>query len=158
MTIAETVAKIDRKNCIAENTDPTGKKWVVKHINATALYVARPEPDRQDAVIPAEMRGKWTQPSVIQAQIELYLGRAWDKAEAAQAKSDRKAAVTEAPEVATEDLPLVEAQSVDVPTEPDAEAQADADAAIAEMLATEEKVEDARTSESQESLPTESGA
>lgn len=155
MSIEKAVALIDRHKCIAENVDALGKKWEIRHVNATSLYVARPDPDREDAVIPEEMRGKWTKPSDLQIRIDLYLERSWDKAELAKVKADRKvAALAEAKEVTTEDLPLAESKSVDVFTQPSEEAQASEDAAVAEILVSEDN---AGKTDSQESVSSEQG-
>mgnify|MGYP003341423338 CR=1 FL=1 len=91
MSLEEAVQSIDRDYCIAHNTDALGKRWVIKHIKHTTLYVARPENDREDAVIPTEFRGKWTNPQRLQERIDLYLERSWNKAEKAQQKTARKA-------------------------------------------------------------------
>ena len=81
---------LDREVSIEKNVDATGKKWVI-HVNRqNGLCYVRPEPDRSDAVIPDELQGLWTKPSLLQPKIEDYLNRTWDKAEAANAAAERK--------------------------------------------------------------------
>jgi hypothetical protein len=82
------VFNLDRKVNMQENIDPTGKKWEVKKVNISgSLYVAVPNPYREDFVCPKEFAGSWTQPSILQEKITIWLNRQWDKAEAAQQRA-----------------------------------------------------------------------
>ena len=81
---------LDREVAIERNVDATGKKWVI-HVNRqNGLCYVRPEPDRSDAVIPEQMKGLWTKPSLLQPRIESYLNASWDKADAANLAAERK--------------------------------------------------------------------
>ena len=75
---------LDRHTNIANNIDPTGKKWEIFHIKGSALYTARPNPFNEQTKIPGEFEGRWTKHTLLQEQINLYLTRAWDAAEEAQ--------------------------------------------------------------------------
>jgi hypothetical protein len=81
---------LDRKMNMDNNIDPNGRKWNIVHIKGTALYTARPEPYRDDIVFPDEFKGRWTKPTLLDKQIKLYLTRAWNKADEATAKSERR--------------------------------------------------------------------
>ena len=81
----------DRAQREAEQVDALGKKWIVKVQRQNGLCYARPEPDREDAVIPKQMQGQWTKPSLLLEQINLYIKRTWDKAEEVAAANARTA-------------------------------------------------------------------
>ena len=81
----------DRAQKEAEQIDALGKKWVVHVQRQNGLSFARPEPDREDAVIPKEFAGQWTKPSLLIEQIRTYVARTWDKAEEVAAANERKA-------------------------------------------------------------------
>lgn len=81
---------LDREVSIEQNVDATGKKWVIHANRQNGLCYVRPEPDRSDAVIPQELQGLWTKPSLLDPKIKDYLNKSWDKAEAANAKAERK--------------------------------------------------------------------
>ena len=81
---------LDREVSIERNVDATGRKWII-HVNRqNGLCYVRPEPDRSDAVIPEEMKGLWTKPSLLQPRIKSYLKKSWDKADAANLAAERK--------------------------------------------------------------------
>lgn len=82
---------LDRATREAENIDALGKKWNVVVNRQNGLSHARPEPDRADAVIPKELEGKWTKPSLLKKQIQGYVKSTWDIAEKAVEKARRKA-------------------------------------------------------------------
>lgn len=82
---------LDRETNITNNIDAEGKKWEIHFNRGTALCHVRPNPDRSDAVIPTNMAGQWTKPSLLQEEIQRYITSSWDKAEAAKQKADRKA-------------------------------------------------------------------
>ncbi len=75
----------DRQFQTVPNTDATGKDWVIFRQRGTALYFVRPDPDREDAVIPDLVTGRFTKVELAQSAIERYLELNW--AEAAKAKS-----------------------------------------------------------------------
>ena len=83
---------LDRELNIRESVDPRGVKWNIMHIRGTALYEARPHNNKSD--IPDEFIGRWTKPDLLKQQIDLYLNRAWDKAEeeAKRAPANKRAA------------------------------------------------------------------
>lgn len=81
---------LDREVSIQQNVDATGKKWVIHANRQNGLCYVRPEPDRSDAVIPEELQGLWTKPSLLEPKIKDYLARTWDKADAANAAAERK--------------------------------------------------------------------
>lgn len=86
--MSEEAFNLDRKVNVAENIDPTGKKWEIKKVNKTgALYVAVPNPYHADFVCPKSFQGAWTQPSVLQEKISIWLNLQWDKAEKAQQRA-----------------------------------------------------------------------
>ena len=78
---------LDRQMNIENNIDPTGKKWEIFQIKGSALFEARPNPYREDIVIPDEFTGRWTKPTILQDKINLFLNRMWNKAEEAQKKT-----------------------------------------------------------------------
>lgn len=124
MSLEEAKAQIDREHCIANNIDALGKKWIIKHIAHSTLYTVRPDPDREDAQIPKLFQGKYTHPDRAQAKISVHLKNTWDMAEVAQKKAASKG-------------------RVDLTTEgASPEAQAEEDAAVADILGVEETTEE----------------
>jgi len=81
---------LDRELSIEQNVDAEGRKWVIHANKQNGLCYARPDPDRVDAVIPESIKGLWTRPSLLQPLIKDYLNGSWDKADAANAKAERK--------------------------------------------------------------------
>lgn len=84
---------IDRAEREKHSIDALGKKWNIKVNKQNGLCHARPEPDREDAVIPKEFEGQWTKPSLLGEQIKVYVQRSWDHAEKVQQAAERKAIV-----------------------------------------------------------------
>lgn len=82
---------LDRELSIENDVDATGKKWVIHMNRQNGLCYVRPEPDRSDAVIPDELQGLWTKPSLLVPKLKDYLNASWNHAEAAKQKADRKA-------------------------------------------------------------------
>jgi len=81
---------LNRENNIDSLVDATGKKWNI-HVNKqNGLCKARPEPDREDAVIPNEFAGQWTKPSLLKPKIREYVTKTWDQAADADKKAERK--------------------------------------------------------------------
>ena len=81
---------LDREISIEKKVDAEGKKWVI-HVNKqNGLCYLRPEPDRVDAVIPKELQGLWTKPSLLAPKLDIYLNQSWDKADRANAEAERK--------------------------------------------------------------------
>ena len=87
---------LDREVSIEKNVDALGKKWVIHANRSNGLCYVRPEPDRVDAVIPEDMRGLWTKPSLLKNKLDSYLNKSWDQAEAAAQKAERKKAANDA--------------------------------------------------------------
>ena len=81
---------LDREVSIDKLVDAQGRKWKIHANRQNGLCYARPEPDRVDAVIPEEMKGLWTKPSLLKARLDKYLSDSWDKADAANAAAERK--------------------------------------------------------------------
>lgn len=81
---------LDRVQNIEHNVDANGRKWKIHFNRGTSLCKVRPEPDREDAVIPDNMSGNWTKPSLLQEQITKYVTATWDKADDADIKAERK--------------------------------------------------------------------
>lgn len=84
------VFNIDREEKISKNVDATGKKWVIHFNRGTSLCHVRPEPDREDAVIPKILQGRWTKPSLVEPFIKQYVTATWDKADKADKDAERK--------------------------------------------------------------------
>lgn len=80
----------NREHCIANNIDPSGRKWTIKTIRGSHMFCTRPEPDRADAVIPPNCAGKWTSSHLLKEQVERYVKLAWDNAETVATKNRRK--------------------------------------------------------------------
>jgi hypothetical protein len=89
---------LDRHMNVENSIDPTGKKWEIFHIKGSALYEARPNPYNAQTEIPDEFKGRWTKPTLLQEQINLFLSRTWDAAEEAQRKSAANARANDARE------------------------------------------------------------
>jgi hypothetical protein len=81
---------LDRETNIANSVDSTNKKWEIKLQRGTSLCFARPNPDREDAIIPKEIDGRWTKPSLLRDRIKQYVTKSWDIADAANVKAERK--------------------------------------------------------------------
>lgn len=82
---------INREVSIERNVDAEGKRWVIHANRSNGLCYIRPDPDRENAMIPTKMQGLFTKPTLAQAEISKYLKESWDKAEAAMAKNKQKA-------------------------------------------------------------------
>ena len=88
--MSESTFNLDRAHAEENRVDAFGKKWNVIVNRQNGLCHARPEPDRADAVIPDELEGQWTKPSLLLERIDLHVRKSWDLAEAAKAKAARK--------------------------------------------------------------------
>jgi hypothetical protein len=82
---------LDREVSIQNGVDAEGKKWVIKAQRGNGLLYARPDPDRENAVIPKDLSGLWTKIGLLQKQIGIYLDKSWNQAEEAKLKAERKA-------------------------------------------------------------------
>jgi hypothetical protein len=89
--MSEEVEVLTRATAIPNNTDPQGRIWKIKFNRGSALLSAEPEPFRENFQCPAEMKGRYTSTKVLQEAITLYLNRAWDAADKAAVKAERKA-------------------------------------------------------------------
>jgi hypothetical protein len=78
---------LDRQQNIANNIDASGKKWEVLHKRGTAMYLARPVPDRKDAQIPARFAGFWTKAQLCQDQIRMHCEQSFQEADRIAAKN-----------------------------------------------------------------------
>lgn len=84
------VYNLERQQNIENRIDPTGKKWEIYSIKGSALFECRPIPYNPNTIIPDEFKGRWTKTTLLLEQVLLYLNRAWDKADAAKLKNDRR--------------------------------------------------------------------
>jgi len=82
---------LNRENNIDANVDALGKKWIIHFNKQNGLCHARPKPDRSDAVIPKDLKGQWTKPSLLEPRIKKYVTETWDVAVKAQADAERTA-------------------------------------------------------------------
>lgn len=82
---------INREVSIERNVDATGKRWVVHANRSNGLCYIRPDPDRENAMIPPKMQGLFTKPFLAQAEISKYLKLSWDQAEEVQKRNKQKA-------------------------------------------------------------------
>ena len=80
---------LNRENNIDANVDALGKKWIIHFNKQNGLCHARPEPDRSDAVIPKDLKGQWTKPSLLAPRIKKYVTDTWDTADKAMADAAR---------------------------------------------------------------------
>lgn len=135
---------LNRETNIANNIDAAGRKWVIHRNRGNGLCYIRPEPDREDAVIPNLMSGHWTQPSYLKDQLIVYLNRNWDESERIQRQSARSN------EYAKEHPKAVFVEGLG-PT-PEQLIQAAVDE---ENAAIAKEKEDGQTSRGQEALPAE---
>lgn len=70
--------------------DPNGRKWEIKGERETGLVHARPNPDPGPrSIIPKAFSGKWTSAALLKSNIEDWLKKQWDAAEAATAQAGR---------------------------------------------------------------------
>lgn len=93
---------LDRKVNIENDVDALGKKWEVHKQRGRALFIVRPNPDREDAVIPKTLSGEWTQEHILRENILTYVTSTWDQADLADVKAERKRQVAlEAKETTT---------------------------------------------------------
>jgi hypothetical protein len=93
MTMSEQF-NLDRETNIANFIDPAGKKWEIHKKNGQALFHIRPNPDREDAVIPELLQGKWTKVVLLQEARDRYLKLAWDESELQARKNARSNELT----------------------------------------------------------------
>jgi hypothetical protein len=92
MTEAAQKFDLDRDTNIKNDIDAQGKKWEVKRDRGRALYLARPNPDHERAVIPKQMEGLWTKIDLLRDQIKKYVVESWNHADAVAQKNERKRA------------------------------------------------------------------
>jgi hypothetical protein len=144
------VYNLERQTALENRIDPTGKKWVIKGNRESALVHARPDPDRVDAQIPKEFEGQWTSPSVLTEKIDTWLGRMWDKSDAAANKARLRAhallnEVEEAKKVTPQESldalsdEIKEELGLDLRTEDERIADEEAEAARADLGITKEQ-------------------
>jgi len=86
---------INREVSVERNVDAEGKRWVVHANRSNGLCYIRPDPDRENAMIPKGMQGLFTKATLAQAEIKKYLKESWDKAEAVMAKNKQRTAKKE---------------------------------------------------------------
>ena len=88
--MSEPTFNLDRENNIDASVDAFGKQWQVHVQKGNGLCYVRPNPDREDAVIPPKLQGLWTKPSLVQPLIKAHCVASWDQADAAKLKADRE--------------------------------------------------------------------
>lgn len=79
---------LDRQISLENSIDPTGKKWEIHGQRGSALVHVRPNPDREGAVIPKPLEGKWTSPSVLKEKIDVWLKTQWNASDKSVLKAD----------------------------------------------------------------------
>lgn len=82
---------LNRTQNIQALVDAFGKQWVVVVNKQNGLCHARPNPDREDAVIPDSISGQWTKPDLLVPKLRSYVTKTWDMADAKQKKMEREA-------------------------------------------------------------------
>ena len=82
---------LNRTQNIDALVDAFGKQWTVVVNKQNGLCHARPNPDREDAIIPEVMGGQWTKPSLLIPKMRDYVVKTWDMADAKQKKMEREA-------------------------------------------------------------------
>lgn len=103
---------LDRQIAIDNNVDALGKKWeITKSSRESNLFMAIPNPYRNDFVCPKPFGGRWTSKDLLQEQITLYLKQSWDQAEAIAQKNARKKQAAE--EAAAEKAKLAKKIDID---------------------------------------------
>lgn len=90
MTEVVPTFNLDRKVNVDNNVDAFGIQWVIQKQRGRSLLVVRPNPDREDAVIPKSLAGEWTQEHALTEQIKLYIEKTWDDAADADLKAEGK--------------------------------------------------------------------
>jgi hypothetical protein len=88
--MSEQTFNLDRENNIKESVDAFGKQWKIHVQKGNGLCYVRPNPDREDAIIPEKLQGLWTKPSLVQPLIKAHCVASWDQAAAAKLKADRQ--------------------------------------------------------------------
>lgn len=81
---------LDRHISIENSVDPLGRKWEIKGERGSSLVHARPNPDREDAIIPKDFAGQWTSPTKLSEKITLWLNEQWDDSDKKAVKAVRK--------------------------------------------------------------------
>lgn len=113
---------LDRQIAIDNNVDALGKKWeITKSSRESNLFMAIPNPYRNDFVCPKPFGGRWTSKDLLQEQITLYLKQSWDQAEAITQKNARKKQAAE--EAAAEMAALEKAAAEKVAAKKEADAK-----------------------------------
>jgi len=130
---------LDRDTNLKARIDPTGRKWEIHGKRGSSLYRARPNPDRDDAVIPKLFAGDWTKPELLLEKIDLYLVRAWDDSDrkAEEARRTKEAAVEQAALRAEEEKAAAALGCADDPILPIEKVEEVP--AVAEDMSTEDK-------------------
>lgn len=152
------VEVLTREEAIAQNTDPTGRRWVIKNQRGSSLLIVRPDPDRKDAQIPAIFSGEWTGRVVLEEKIKIWLNRQWDASELASLKAERKVQV--AKEATPEPKPPVakkKAKSKSQQRRLDVQTKENPAISAAEAR-VQESLKDAGKTPNEELLSSESGA
>ncbi len=143
------VFNLDREQNLKERIDPTGRKWEVHTKRGSSLYHARPNPDRDDAVIPSLFYGEWTKAELLLEKIDLYLTRAWDKSDAAaeDARRVKEAAKEQAKIKAAEDKAAAALGCADEVPVPAVDMTADEKEAVIQRAIDADNAQFASTSE-----------
>lgn len=152
----------DREFNLKTNTDPSGREWKIHKVPQNGLYYARPYPDREDAVLPTGLDGRFTKAELCQRAITTHLNHSWDVSELAQvkairakeAKAEQDLGIAEAVKAATEaagaDLPDVMTVSEVTAM---AEAAADLKASVTDAPSAEDMIAMAEADAENEGLP-----
>ena len=81
---------LTRQFAIERNTDPFGIKWGIGKVNGTALYHIDILEGNKNKVKPSELDGWFTNSTLAQKAIELYLLKLWDANDVIVEKQKRK--------------------------------------------------------------------
>lgn len=136
----------DRTYNVKNNIDAQGKEWKIYKMRQQGLYYARPTPDRQDAVLPKILSGRFTKSELCQRSINTYLNQSWDASELAQVKATRAKEAAEEQERLTAEA-LKNAEVVVKPSVPQEIIVEVPEVTAAEMLAEAEADAPAQTPE-----------
>lgn len=128
---------LDRTVSIQNKVDAEGRKWEIHSSRQyPGLVWVRPNPDREDAIIPKQMYGKWTSKDRLSKQMDAYLETSWTKAEQAKAKLERQnqAAKELAAKENKEAIEQVQKQEEEAPKQTEAESLEALDEDIKDFL------------------------
>jgi len=81
---------VTKEAAIQNNRDPRGIKWGIGKVIGTALYHVDILEGNKNSSIPDNLKGKFTNPTLAQKEIEKYLNDAWEFSDRQAQKLARK--------------------------------------------------------------------